>query len=93
MAKTKCVPCIAPSIKEILKKEIKDLYVLEQLDKVEDCPTGIILELCIPKKRARSKYQAFVSDCMKKKNIKGRGEAAVAMKECATEWKTIKSQS
>lgn len=37
-----------------------------------------------------SKYNQFVSACMKSKNIKGKGQAPVAMKECAAEWQRQK---
>lgn len=92
MAK-KCTICMSPEIKEKLREEIKDPHVLDQLDRVPDCPNGIIVELCISKKRAPSKYQIFVSECMKGKHIKGREEAPQAMKECAIEWRKVKDQS
>lgn len=42
-------------------------------------------------KKKRTAYQDFVSGCMKGKNIKGFGESASAMKECAAEWQANKT--
>ena len=39
------------------------------------------------KKREPSAYNLHISTCMKSKNIKGFGNAAPAMKECAAEWR------
>ncbi len=44
----------------------------------------------IKAKRPRSAYQNFISECMKAKHIKGFGNAAPAMKECAAQWKSRK---
>jgi hypothetical protein len=83
----KCQPCLSDEIKEIIRDNTHDTDINKLLDTVPTCPVGTIMELCLKKKRTTSAYQQFVSECMKKKNIKGFGNAPIAMKECALEWK------
>ena len=91
MAK-RCVPCLGVSVKEILVRELSgqipnlDLVLAD----VSDCADGHGIDLCTTGKkgRKRSQYQEFISVCMKSKNIKGFGNAAPAMKECAAQWRS-----
>jgi len=97
----KCIPCLSKGIKELLKQHVSD-ELHEMIDEVETCPTGVVMELCPAgvgnekstkrKSTGRSEYQAFISQCMKSKPIKGKpfGAASQYMKECAVEWKRVK---
>lgn len=88
MPKLKCTPCMSQSLKEAVLKFSDDPKVLLQLKEIETCPAGEILQLCVGKvKRKRSAYQEFVSKCLKEKHIKGFGNAAPALTECAGEWR------
>lgn len=42
--------------------------------------------------RGKSEYNMFISQCMKDKGIKGFGQAAGAMKECAAQWRAKKKK-
>ena len=84
----KCQPCLSDELREIIRDNIHDPGIDELLATVPTCPIGTVMELCLKKKRAPSAYQQFISECMKKKNIKGFGNAPAAMKECALEWKS-----
>lgn len=91
MAKNKCIPCMGKDIKQVILEQIKDPVVAATLKIIPDCPESRAIELCGGKvKRGRSAWHEFVSACMKSKNIKGFGQAAPAMKECAKEWKQKK---
>lgn len=91
----RCIPCLGSAIKEVLIEElagqISHLGLL--LEDVPDCDNALGIDLCTKgrKPRGRSQYQEYISVCMKAKNIKGFGNAAPAMKECAAEWKAQKA--
>ncbi len=94
MAKS-CIPCMSPRVKELLSSALGSDYptLRPLLAGVADCPPGKLLDLCpagtggTRAKRAPSPYNLFIGSCMKAKNIKGFGNAAPAMKECAAAWK------
>ena len=90
MAK-RCVPCLSPEVKAAIKEKIKDPAVNNLLATVPDCSSPEMINLCGSKPRTKSAYQVFVSDCMKGKKIKSFGEAPVAMKACALEWRERKN--
>jgi hypothetical protein len=87
----KCVPCLSKEAKDALISITNNAVISQQLQEVETCPVGEFMNFCTKKKRAKSAYQLFVSDCMKSKKIKQFGEASTAMKECAIEWKKRKN--
>lgn len=86
------MPCIGEEIKGLILQEYPELEVV--LDKLPDCadPRGLKLKGRQSNKeggvkRQPSEYNIHISKCMKSKNIKGFGNAAPAMKECARAWK------
>lgn len=82
----KCIPCLGSRVKDIILGEIPELQ--PTLSKVKDCPDAEAVVLCGKgAKRPRTAYTEFVSKCMKSKGVKGFGQAAPAMRECAKEWK------
>lgn len=91
MPKAKCVPCLGRDIKgailSVLGPGLADI-----LNKIPDCAQPRELQFCSRGTRPRTAYQEFVSGCMKGKNIKGREQAPVAMKACATEWRVQKGR-
>ena len=89
----KCTPCLSKEAKDVLLSVKNDIITQQQIHDIETCPTGEFFNLCPKKKRAKSDYQIFVSECMKGKNIKQFGEAPTAMKECAIEWKNRKGRT
>ena len=82
--RSKCLPCLGQDIKAILLKELTGLGPV--LQKIADCPEPKGIEFCLSH-RGQSKYNIFISTCMKAKGIHGRAEAAQAMKTCASEWR------
>jgi len=108
MAKGYVIKCLNPEIKQkiynVLQEErIKpqELTMLEKIKEIPECSSGMLLEIGAistseaskdKKKRVLSKYNLFIAKCMKSKNIKGFGNAAPAMKECALEWRAIKNK-
>lgn len=85
----KCVACMSKEAKSLLRAHFNDARLNETLDSIPDCKAKIILDFCPSRpggKRSRSEYQEFVSKCMKRKNIRGFGNAGPALKECAAEW-------
>lgn len=93
MAK-RCIPCLGATVKEVLIEELgTQIARLPQLlGEIPDCKDALGMDMCTKGKKARgrSQYQEFISTCMKAKNIKGFGNAAPAMKECAGQWKAQK---
>jgi hypothetical protein len=89
----KCEPCLSFEIKEAIRSKIKDPKIIAEIDAIPDCILGTNVELCLSgvKKRGRSKYQQFISECMKARNIHSKEGAANGMKECAAEWRKIKA--
>ncbi len=84
----KCTPCLGANIKEV----ITELYpnLASKLSAIKTCPVDTEINFCAKGakgERKKSAYQEFVSQCMKSKNIKGFGNAAPAMRECAAEWR------
>ncbi len=90
----KCVPCMAESLKDIIREFTDDPHTLKQVDEIATCSLGEIMELCGGKTGGRkpSAYNEFISQCMKGKPIKGKpfGTASKYMKECSEEWKALK---
>ncbi len=80
-------------------KQIIDV-LLQTLDEIPECENGYPVGFGTPKaagggrqaheKRAPSAYNQFIGTCMKEKHIKGFGEAAGAMKQCAAEYHKAK---
>jgi len=89
--KPKCVPCLGKDLKEALR-QLGEQALDVEVDKIEDCPDPLEIQMCVKPKRARSEYQLFIGNCMKSKPIKGKpfGEASKYMKECAAEWRNRK---
>lgn len=88
MTEQKGQSCIGLEIKKLIIQEYPELEKV--LDKLSDCadPRGIQLKCGKGRgQRQPSEYNRFISSCMKSKHIKGFGQAAPAMKECAAEWK------
>jgi hypothetical protein len=85
MASIKCVPCLSERVKAAIAEALEDDAINELLDKIEDCPEDVDIELCGKKKRPRSKYQQFASTCMS-------GPKAKSLKECAAEWNILKKK-
>jgi len=87
----RCTPCLGNIVKEVLIEELGDRIpnLALALQEVSDCSDTLGIDLCTTghKPRKRSQYQEYISTCMKAKHIKGFGNAAPAMKECAAEWK------
>ena len=88
----KCTPCLGSDIKKAILGSIISDAVRAILDKIPDCPDARGVVVCGGTTRQRSKYQQFVSECMKSKHIKGRAEAPLAMKECAAAWRAKKGE-
>ena len=90
--KAKCVPCLGTDIKEVIRS-LNDRSLDIILDKIEDCPDPLQIQVCGKSPRAKSDYQVFVGECMRSKPIKGKpfGAASAYMKECASEWKNRKN--
>ncbi len=91
---TRCIPCLGRAVKDAIG-ELKDVAIDTLLEKIPDCPDPLEIQMCVKPARAKSKYQIFISECMKSKPIKGKpfGEASKYMKECAVEWRRVKDQS
>ncbi len=90
MTKATCVPCISSEARGVLLEEFHDPALSLLLESVPECKHGEVLRLCpagAKGQRPRTEYQQFISTCMKAKSIKGFGNAAPAMKQCAVEWK------
>lgn len=87
---TKCVPCMAESLKKVIRQFIDDPHTLEQISKLPNCITGEILELCggKPGGRKRSAYQEFTSQCLKSKHLTKFDPNA--LKDCARQWQQQK---
>ena len=87
--KSKCIPCMSPDIKQIIRDHSKDLVLIEEVNAVPDCPEPGQLQFCLIKKRSPSPYQAFIKQCLATKPLKGKpfGEAGKYLKECAIEWR------
>lgn len=80
MPKTeKCIPCLGKDIRKIILGY--DPSLAKTLEKVQDCEDNHAIQFCLRLEKLRSKYQAFVSLCMKEQKT---------MKECASEWKKNK---
>ncbi len=88
----KCIPCLSDRTKEVLMSEYPHLH----LESVPSCRGNKELDMCVgivnKEKKGRSEYQQFVSECMKNKHIKGFGQAPLAMKECAGEWRKVRNK-
>lgn len=81
-----CVPCLGRNVKEAILKALPELK--DAVEGIADCEDPAGLALCGRSGgRRRSAYNEFISRCLKSKGIKGFGQAASAMKECATEWR------
>ena len=88
----KCVPCLHPKLKELIAREFQG-EDLSWLKGVADCRQGVVVELCGGRgrgtgKRAPSAYNVHISECMKRVGVKGFGQAAGVMKQCAAEWRS-----
>ena len=90
----KCVPCIAPEVKDFIRETYTGKAVAKLLDSIEDCGKEPV-RFCPSKgrggreKRAPSEYNLFIKECLSTKNLKGKGFGAAApfMKECAVQWR------
>jgi hypothetical protein len=79
----KCVPCMSERVKKAISEALEDDFINELLEKIDDCPDEVDIEVCGKKKRPRSAYQQFASTCMS-------GPKAKSLKECAAEWQILK---
>lgn len=96
--------CMSKELKNNLVDYISDHATGEQrrtlmtdIEKLPTCPLGFFMRLEEIEKKARRKgkrpktaYQEFISDCMKRANIKKFGEASSVMKACAAKWQQRK---
>jgi len=90
--------CVGPQIRDILRQHVGGPADAAVIDRIPECPVPNEIRLGISRrgrrekgeKRPPSAYQSFISTCMKSKHINGFGNAAPAMKECATAWKKQK---
>lgn len=87
--KVTCIPCMSVDIKKIVRDNTKDLVLIEEISAVPDCPEPGQVKFCLIKKRSPSAYQTFISECLSKKDLKGKpfGEAGKYLKECAIEYR------
>ena len=90
-----CSPCLSREVRDLLHGALDERvpHLNELLARIPDCPSGQLINLCsatrgLREKRAPSAYNIWIGSCMKGKNIKGFGNAAPAMKECAAAWQT-----
>lgn len=91
MAK-KCIPCLGTNLKEALLTEVENPDVKRVIQEAPDCDDPDGADFCQRKKKKRSPYQEFVSNCIKRKRAGGMTEAPLIMQECAAEWQRTKSQ-
>jgi len=91
--KAKCIPCLGKDVKEAIRS-LNDPVLNDALDKVEDCPDPLEIQMCVKPPRAKSEYQVFIGECMRSKPIKGKpfGEASKYMKQCAAAWRQRKEE-
>jgi len=90
------ITCISKNLKDILIEELisrdVDDNVINNLNSIPECKDGSQIGFLNSEKakKPKSRYQSFMSECMRSKNIKKFGDASKAMKECATEWNRLK---
>ena len=94
------ITCVSPMVRAAIRTEVQKIAsaserqtFLRLLSEMADCDNGGAIGFEVPmsssngkkrQKRARSKYQEFVSTCMKG------GEKS--MGRCASEWQTTKKE-
>ena len=93
--------CIGSDIKAGILDRISSRDLSAQIQRIPECKLPDDIQLDLAKgsrkgrrekgeKRAPSPYNIFIGTCMKAKKIKGFGNAAPAMKECAAAWRKQK---
>lgn len=81
----KCKPCMSGDIKDLLTEQYPELTSI--LVNTPECEDGSMLNICSRGTKKKSEYNLFIGECMRAKKIKGFGNAAPAMRECAAKWK------
>jgi hypothetical protein len=91
------ISCLSKQLKQVVAQELERSgleELISELETVPVCPSGIPIEFTKGRagksKREPSKYQKFIGECMRSKNIKSFGQAPQAMRECAAEWRKLK---
>lgn len=94
------IVCIGTNVRTAILGQIKSRDLSAQIQAIPECTLPDAMELTEVKrtrreggervKRAPSAYNIFIGTCMKGKHIKGFGNAAPAMRECAATWKSRK---
>lgn len=87
--------CVGPKMRSILLEHAASRAEHDIIQRIPECPPPQEIDLGISRrgrrekgeKRAPSAYNTFIGNCMKAKHIKGFGNAAPAMKDCAAEWR------
>lgn len=99
---TPAITCLSPEAKELMAEALSAMGEDgSQIYAVPDCSEGAVgfgtgagggrRSSGAPKtKRAPSKYNLFIGECMRARKPDGRAGATQAMKECAVEWKRNK---
>jgi hypothetical protein len=81
----KCTPCISEALKAAIKQVIKDPEIIKSIDAAPNCPSGVQINLCGKKGRARSEYQEFTGNCLRAKHLTQFDPNA--LKDCARQWR------
>lgn len=86
----KCQPCVAPEVREFIRRGYPDAATEQLLARLPDCPQGEALNVCGGKRGTRqpSAYQLFVGQCLREKKVKSFADAPAKMKACAAAWKS-----
>ena len=96
----RCIICIGTNVKAAILDQINSRALSAQIQAIPECTLPDAIELTEVRrarrerreggKRAPSAYNMYISSCLRGKHIKGFGNAAPAMRECAKEWKNRK---
>ena len=92
---SKCKPCLGTEIKGAILETFPGLG--ELLEEIPTCEQDTDIEFCLnepremktgKKKRAPSKYNLHIKQCLSTKDLKGKpfGTAGKYMRECAQSW-------